>query len=108
MSSESAPLAEMDFGAEGLEAALEFLKRTRSEMRQLCFVRIWSDRFAVYDVNQDCFQILGLGYPDPDIVPVLDAVNTAFKRETIHDKAKGEYKQFKTGRRYPWAADRVM
>ena len=71
-------------------------------------MRVWRDHFAVFDVNGDCFEIVGLGYPDPDIVPVLNAVNTAFKPELIHQDVKQPYKEFKTGRRYAWAADRVM
>jgi len=107
MKDESEPLAVIKYGPGGLEAALTFLKRTRSEMRQLRFVRIWIDRFAVYDVNQDRFEILGLGYANEEITAVLDAVNTAYKHETIHEPVTG-FKEFKTGRRYCWAADRVM
>ena len=33
---------------------------------------------------------------------------TAYKRELIHDETDQPYKEFKTGRRYAWAADRVM
>ena len=43
-----------------------------------------------------------------DIVPVLKSFDTPFNPETIHASFAGEYKEFKTGRRYPWAADRVM
>jgi hypothetical protein len=107
MQDESEPLAVIEYGPGGLEAALTFLKRTRSEMRQLRFVRIWIDRFAVYDVNQDRFEILGLGYANEEITAVLDAVNTAYKHKTIHEPVTG-FKEFKTGRRYCWAADRVM
>jgi hypothetical protein len=108
MTREIEPVAVHQYEAGELSSALEFLKRTRSELRQLRFVRVWTDRFAIYDVNQDRFEILSLGYEHQDIVPVLDAVNTAFKRETIHEPTSSEYKQFKTGRRYPWAYDRVM
>lgn len=106
--SESPPLAQHDFSTGGTSEALDFLKRTRSELRMLRRVRVWSDHFRVYDINGDSFEILGLGYPDPDIVPVLNAVNTAYKRELIHEPTDAEYKEFKTGRRYAWAADRVM
>ena len=60
------------------------------------------------DVNLDAFQILGLGYADPKIVPVLDAVGTAYDRRKIHEPTELPYKEFKTGRRHPWAEDRVM
>jgi hypothetical protein len=105
---ETAPLATHEFRPGELDAALEFLKRTRSELRMLRMARVWRDRFRVYDVNGDSFEITGVGYPDADIVPVLNAVNTNFKPEHIHDAFDGEYKEFKTGRRYPWARDRVM
>ena len=87
---------------------LEFLKRTRSELRMLRLVRVWRDRMEVLDVNGDAFEIRGLGYPDADVVAVLDNINTAFKRELIHEPTDEPYKEFKTGRRYAWAADRVM
>jgi hypothetical protein len=35
-------------------------------------------------------------------------VNTVYNRDTIHDPIAEPYKEFKTGRRYPWAQDRVM
>ena len=88
--------------------ALEFLKRTRSELRMLRKTRVYRDKVQVFDVNGDWFEVSGVGYPDADVVPVLDAVNTAFNRETIHRPTEDEYKELKTGRRYTWAADRVM
>lgn len=106
--SEPDPLATHAFQPGALDAALEFLKRTRSELRMLRFARVWMDRFRVYDVNGDCFEVTGIGYPDADIVAILNAVNTNFKPESIHAEWAGEYKEFKTGRRYAWAADRVM
>lgn len=105
---DSPPLATHQFAASGLHDALEFLKRTRSELRTLRRVRVWTDRLQVFDVNHDFFEVLGVGYPDPDIVALLKAVNTAFKPELIHQPIDGPYKEFKTGRRHPWAEDRVM
>ena len=101
-------LATHDYVAGGLDAALEFLKRTRSELRQLRRVRIWTDRLHVIDVNKDYFEIRGIGYPDADIVPLLRMVNTAFNPDTIHHPIAAEYKEFNTGRRHPWAEDRVL
>jgi len=106
--SQPEPLATHEFRAGELDAALEFLKRTRSELRMLRMVRVWTDHFRVYDVNGDCFEVTRVGYPDEGIVPLLNAVNTNFKPEYIHDPVDGAYKEFKTGRRYPWAQDRVM
>jgi hypothetical protein len=102
------PKAQHAFSSGGTAAALEFLKRTRSELRMLRFVRVFKDHLQVFDVNGDCFEITGVGYPDADIVALLDNINTAFKRELIHEPTDAEYKEFKTGRRYAWAADRVM
>jgi hypothetical protein len=91
-----------------LPAALEFLKRTRWELRELRMVRVWPDRLQIIDVNKDHFEVLGVGYPDSDIVPLLRAVNAAFDPATIHDPTTAEYKEFFTGRRHTWAEDRVM
>ena len=102
------PLATHDYTPGGLDAALEFLKRTRSELRSLRRVRVWKDKLQVIDVNKDCFEIRGLGYESPDIVPVLRNLNTAFDPHTIHQSIDVEYKEFDTGRRHPWAEDRVM
>jgi hypothetical protein len=87
---------------------LEFLKRTRSELRMLRRAWVYRDRVLIFDVNGDWFEVEGVGYPDADVVAVLVAVNTAFNKDTIHNPTNDEYKNFKTGRRYPWAADRVM
>jgi len=100
------PLATHDFVA--LDAALEFLKRTRSELRSLRRVRVWKDRLQIFDVNGDYFEVRGIGYPDADIVALLRAINTAFDPDTIHQPVAQEYKEFATGRRHTWAEDRVM
>src|SRR6185369_15445261 len=102
----SAALATHDFADGGLDAALEFLKRTRSELRTLRKVRVWKDKLHIIDVNKDFFEVRGLA--DADVVPLLQNINTAFNPETIHNPIDAEYKEFDTGRRYPWAYDRVM
>ena len=104
----TAPLATHDFTPGGLDAILEFLKRTRNELRMLRKVRIWKDHLQIIDVNKDCFQIRGIGYGDADIVPILQKLNTAFDPAKIHEPTTQEYKEFDTGRRHPWAEDRVM
>lgn len=103
-----APLRTWDYKSDCLEGALEFLKEAEFEMRSLRKVRVWPDRLRVYDVNGDCVEILGLGYTDEEIVLVLDAVHTAYRRESIREPINKPFKEFKTGRRYPWAHDRVM
>ena len=102
------PLASHDFTPGGLIAALEFLKRTRWELRQLRKVHVFRDHLLVLDVNGDAFDIRGVGYPDADVVPLLRAVNTAFDPKTVHDPTEAEFKEFFTGRRHAWAEDRVM
>jgi hypothetical protein len=104
----SEPLATIRYQPGQVDEVLEFLKRTRSELRMLRRVRIWTDRIQVLDINGDVFQVDGIGYPDADITSILDAVNTAYKRDRIHLETADEYKEFKTGRRYCWAQDRVM
>jgi hypothetical protein len=104
----TAPLATHDYTPGGLDAALEFLKRTRWELRSLRKVRVWKDRLQILDVNGDFFEVRGVGYPDADIVPLLRAVNTAFDPLTVHAATRMEYKELATGRRHTWAEDRVM
>jgi hypothetical protein len=102
------PKAVHDYTQGGLVAALEFLKRTRSELRTLRKVRVWKDRLHVIDVNKDYFEIRGIGYGDADVVSLLRQLNTAFDPAKIHEPTTLEYKEFDTGRRHPWAEDRVM
>jgi hypothetical protein len=102
------PLATHDFADGGLEAALRFFRRTRNELRMLRLVRVSTDWVRLYDINGDFFELTGLGYADPEIVPVLRSFDTPFNPETIGFPTAAPYKEFKTGRRYPWAADRVM
>ena len=104
----SSPLASHDFAPGGVPQALEFLKRTRWELRELRKVRVWRDRLHVVDVNKDYFEVRGVGSPDADVVPLLRAVNTAFDPATVHEPVDAEYKEFATGRRHTWAEDRVM
>jgi hypothetical protein len=91
-----------------LDATLEFIKRTRFELRALRKVHVWAGKVHIFDINHDVFEITGVGYADPDIVPILQAVNTAFDPATIHAPSQTEFKEFETGRRYPWARDRVL
>jgi len=108
MGTEPAAVATFDFDVDCPDTVFEFLKRIRFELRSLRKVRIWPDRLRIYDINGDCFEICGLGYGDAPITGVLDNINTAYKREQIHDPTDAEFKEYLTGRRYPWAADRVM
>lgn len=102
------PLSTCEYEPGELDAVLEFLKRTRSELRELRKVRVWTDRVQVFDVNADFFEIRGLGYLHSDIATLLKAIGTNFKPEYIHQPVAGPYKEFKTGRRYPWAEDRIL
>lgn len=104
----SEPLAVHEFSDGGLEAAIAFFRRTRNELRMLRLVRVSTDRVQLFDVNGDYFELRGLGYPDDDVVPVLRSFDTPFNPATIHNPVEAPFKEFKTGRRYPWAADRVM
>lgn len=91
-----------------LDAAVEFMKRTRWELRDLRKVHVYRDKLRVIDINKDFFEIRGIGYPDADILPLLKMINTAFNPQTIHQPLDADYKEFDTGRRYTWAHDRVM
>jgi hypothetical protein len=104
----SEPLARHQYTPGGLEAALEFLKRTRFELRELRKVRVYKDKLQIFDVNHDTFEIHGIGYQDADIIPLLNNINTAFDPLKIHELTPLEYKEFMTGRRRAWAEDRVM
>ena len=104
----NAPKAIHDFQPGGVPAALEFLKLARSELRMIRKVRTYADRLQVLDVNEDFFEIRGLGYSNPDILPVLRNLNTAYNPDTIHAPTTEEYKEFGAGKRYTWAQDRVM
>jgi hypothetical protein len=104
----SHPLAAHEYLPGEIDAALEFLKRTRGELRTLRRVRVWKDRVQVFDVNGDYFEVCGLGYADAEVTRLLQAVNTVFEPETIHRPVERPFKEYKTGRRHPWAEDRVM
>jgi hypothetical protein len=104
----TSPLATHDCTPGGLDAALEFLKRTRWELRTLRKVHAWKDRLQVIDINGDYFELRGVGYPDADAAPLLRAVNAAFDPVTLHEPTQLDYKEFIAGRRHPWAEDRVM
>jgi hypothetical protein len=104
----SEPLATHEFADGGLDAAIAFFRRTRKELRTLRLVRVSTAWLRLFDVNGDYFELRGIGYPDPEIVPVLKSFDTPFNPASIHLPIDGPYKEFTTGRRYPWAADRVM
>ena len=104
----SAIIATHDYAAADPQAAYEFLKRARWELRQLRKVHVHRDRVHVIDVNGDRLEVLGVGWPDEAVVMILTLVNTAFDPELIHNPIDAEYKEFFTGRTRTWAQDRVM
>lgn len=104
----SQSLATHEFKDGGLDAAVAFFRRTRQGLRMLRLVRVSTEWVRLFDINGDFFELRGLGYLDAEIVPVLKSFDTPFNPETIHAPIEAPYKEFKTGRRYPWAADRVM
>src|ERR1700677_910368 len=95
-------LASHQYRPGDLDAAITFVKRTRSELRNLRKVRLWKDRLQIIDINQDCFEILGVGDADTDVVPLLQMINTAYNPATLHEATDLEYKEFDTGRRHRW------
>lgn len=104
----SAIIATHDYASAAPEAAYEFLKRARWDLRQLRKVHVHRDRVHIIDVNGDRLEVTNVGYPDAAVVAILTLVNTAFDPETIHNPFDGEYKEFFTGRCRTWAQDRVM
>lgn len=102
------PLATHEFSHGELAAALIFFRRTRDELKALHKVRVSKDWVRLFDVNGDYFELRGLGYPQAEIIAVLKSFDTPFKPESIHQPIQLPYKEFATGRRYCWAADRVM
>jgi hypothetical protein len=102
------PVATHTWTPDGLVATLEFFKRLRSELRTLRHVRVWRDHLHIIDINKDYFEVQGIGFTDPDIVPLLRNLNTAFDPEAIHQEIDAEYKEFNLGKCHPWAYDRVM
>ncbi|HAA52878.1 MAG TPA: hypothetical protein DCE43_24395 [Planctomycetaceae bacterium] len=104
----SEAIASHDFSRGSLEDALSFLKRIRSELSIPRKVHVWPDKFAVFDVNGDSFEIRGAGYESAEITELLDAVNAVYRKDSIHKPFGREFKEFPTGKRYAWGVDRVM
>jgi hypothetical protein len=104
----SAIIATHDFDAANPQAAHEFLKRARWDLRQLRKVHVHRDHVQIIDVNGDRLEVRGVGWPDEAVVTILHLVNTAFDPEAIHTPTEAEYKEYFTGRCRTWAQDRVM
>ena len=73
-------------------------------------VRLGQNQGKGFAVRAGVLQAAGdvIGYADADIIPLLRNINTAFDPQKIHEPTDSEYKEFDTGRRHPWAEDRVM
>ena len=106
--SQSAAVATCRYSPGKLDDVLEFLKRARGELMELRKVRVWRARVEIYDVNGERFDVLDIGYPDRDVVELLRSIGTSFKPEFIHQPIQRDFKEFKTGRRFPWAEDRIL
>ncbi|REJ89389.1 MAG: hypothetical protein DWQ34_06625 [Planctomycetota bacterium] len=98
----------VDYTPGKIDEVHAFIRQMRYRFRTQRMVRVWTDRVEVFDVNADAYEIRGLGYPAEEIVQVLDALNAVYRKEAIHEPTENPYKEFKTGRRYTWANDRVM
>ena len=92
------------------DTVLRFLRSLQSYnvITKAVLLALQADRLQIFDVNKDYFEVRGIGYGDADIVALLRAVNAAYDPATIHQATTEEYKEIKTGRRHPWAEDRVM
>jgi hypothetical protein len=104
----SAIIATHDFDPAAPEAAHEFLKRARWDLRQLRKVHVHRSHIHIIDVNGDRLEVRGVGWPDEATVTLLRLVNTAFDAETLPNPTEAEYKEYFTGRCRTWAQDRVM
>ena len=98
----------VDYRPGEIAAVHEFIRQMRYRFPTQRMVRVWPDRVEVFDVNSDAYEIRGLGYPHAEVVEVLDAVNAVYRKDVIHEPTPLPYKEFKTGKRYTWANDRVM
>jgi hypothetical protein len=98
----------VDYRPGELDAVHDFIRQMRYRFPTQRMVRVWPDRIEVFDVNCDAYEIRGLGYSHADVVSVLDAVNAVYRKDVIHEPISLPYKEFKTGKRYTWANDRVM
>lgn len=105
-SSEGRP--SVDYTPGMIDEVHAFIRQMRYRFRTQRMVRVWTDRVEVFDVNADAYEIRGLGYSQEDVVPVLDALNAVYRKDSIHEPTDRPYKEFKTGRRYTWANDRAM
>ncbi len=101
------PLASYRADPARLDEAIAFVRRTRAELRTLRKVRLWPDHLHIIDVNKDVFELLGIGYAHPDVQAILDEVNAAYDPRSL-PLPVADFKEYDTGRRYPWAQDRVM
>ena len=97
--SQTNPVAAHEHRPGQLAATLDFLKQVRYQLRELRLARVGENWLRAFDVNGDCCEITGLGYADAEILAVLDAINAAYKRESIHETVARPYKEFKTGKR---------
>ena len=104
----SDPMASQNFSSGTLDDALVFLKRIRSELSVPRKVHVWPERFGVFDVNGDWFEVREIGYESEQITELLDAVNAVYRKDSIGNAFAREYKEFPTGKRYAWGVDRVM
>tara|TARA_B100000029_G_C17465157_1_gene920008 strand:+ start:254 stop:580 length:327 start_codon:yes stop_codon:yes gene_type:complete len=108
MVEDPSPRASYNYADGTLEESLVFLKRIRSELSIPKKVQVWPDRFGVFDVNGEWFEVLGIGYLSPEITELLDAVNAVYRKDSIAKPFSREFKEFPTGKRYAWGVDRVM
>jgi hypothetical protein len=106
--SDTPPVAVHAHRAGELDATLDFLKQMRYKLRELRLARVGENWVRAIDVNGDFVEITSLGYASTDIIPVLNALNAVFNKDSIHTPITRPYKEFKTGKRRCWAEDRVM
>ena len=104
----TAPLAVHDYARAAWTPPWTFLKRTRAELRLLRMVRLGKDLLHVYDVNKDFVRGPRHRLPRRRRGAALAERQHGLQPRDDPRPTDAEYKEFDTGRRHPWAEDRVM
>ena len=71
-------------------------------------VRVEPTRTSIIDINGDPFVVEGLGYGDPNLIPLLERLGAAFDPQALRQLTPGDTvtREYKLTRAWAWGAER--
>ena len=91
------------------DAALKHIRVNRESFRALRRIVLGPERATVFDINNDAFQIDGIGWKTEGVRRFLQGLGASFDPTQVDvPPISGDSKEFKVVKSDPWGHDRIL